>query len=605
MNNIYRNKLTYILIFIMMSLIFINAQQSPVHELAYSGFVTQKNGDAVNGTIAMQFALYDVSNDGVDIWHEFHDKVTVTDGEFSVMLGSIDPNYNPLTPEMFEKQLWLGIRLFGTAPAEYQYYDYANEYESVYNTETRGEMTPRIKLSMSPYAFHALSAEQAVNADRALTADHIEWKGLIDVPPGVAEAIKMQDGDVVKWNTATDTANNADQAANEALDKATAVEGWGNHNKVGYLTKEEDRLYVDSEAAKMQVGDVAKWNATKKTADDALNKANDVESWGDHRAAGYLKQSDINQLVSRIDQLEDFVTTLTTSKIEVTCQGNAVNSSTLAFKTYGVNGKDEKTITIYNRGVNDLGIYQISSNNSKFAITNTITKIPSFTSKTFKIIYSSSTSGVDQGQIMITNNSVAQPVFMFNVTGTCLKEIKGTKEYSTDGVFTVPDLENVSLSIKAYGAGGGGGGSYWYLGPPKRNCGEGGTAGDFVEKVIATEKNTSYRIVVGAGGQGGKSGKVSTGPPPEGSQKDAEAGQPGGDSIVYSSSGTQLFISTGGIGGRGATTATNYDYIGEYQIKGQGGNGHNPPEPGAPSYDRGDTGAGGAVIVTWTGYQYP
>ena len=98
----------------------------------YQGKLTNNSGLAVaDGTYAMEFKLYTQSSGGSAIWTETRsggNVVTVTNGLFSVMLGSV----TSLSSVNFNQPLYLGV-----------------------NVASDGEMTPRKALGTVPSAFEA------------------------------------------------------------------------------------------------------------------------------------------------------------------------------------------------------------------------------------------------------------------------------------------------------------------------------------------------------------------------------------------------------------------------------------------------------------------
>jgi hypothetical protein len=79
-----------------------------------------------NGSYSVVFSIYDVPSSGTALWEETR-SVDVTDGLFSILLGQIDT----IPSSLFDNpQLWLGMKV-GDDP----------------------EMTPRQRLTTSPYAF--------------------------------------------------------------------------------------------------------------------------------------------------------------------------------------------------------------------------------------------------------------------------------------------------------------------------------------------------------------------------------------------------------------------------------------------------------------------
>jgi microcystin-dependent protein len=93
----------------------------------YQGYLADSGGAAVNGPVSIVFSLYAVETSGAPLWSETQNAVTVTDGLFSVLLGSV----TPLGQSLFDgnPNLWLGVTVG------------ADE-----------EMTPREKLSSAPFA---------------------------------------------------------------------------------------------------------------------------------------------------------------------------------------------------------------------------------------------------------------------------------------------------------------------------------------------------------------------------------------------------------------------------------------------------------------------
>ena len=95
--------------------------------ISYQGKLTDMTGVGENDTLDMRFNLYDVATDGDSIWTTTVADVPVVHGLFNVSLGPVD------LP--FDEQYWLEIVVAG-------------------NT-----LTPRVKLTTSPYAFRAVVAD--------------------------------------------------------------------------------------------------------------------------------------------------------------------------------------------------------------------------------------------------------------------------------------------------------------------------------------------------------------------------------------------------------------------------------------------------------------
>ncbi|HPN35413.1 MAG TPA: tail fiber domain-containing protein [bacterium] len=98
----------------------------------FQGFLTDDSGAALaDGPYALTFSLYDVDNAGTALWTETQTDVMLSNGLFQVNLGE----KVPLTLK-FQEAHWLGIKI-GADP----------------------ELVPRIRLTASPYSFHAVHAD--------------------------------------------------------------------------------------------------------------------------------------------------------------------------------------------------------------------------------------------------------------------------------------------------------------------------------------------------------------------------------------------------------------------------------------------------------------
>jgi hypothetical protein len=79
--------------------------------VSYQGYLTDENGlpvdTTISGPIQMIFAIYDTADPLVTtpLWTETHSTVEVTQGVYSVLLGSV----NPLNSRDFNNQLYLGV----------------------------------------------------------------------------------------------------------------------------------------------------------------------------------------------------------------------------------------------------------------------------------------------------------------------------------------------------------------------------------------------------------------------------------------------------------------------------------------------------------------
>ncbi len=111
-------------------------------QINYQGKLTNSAGSPVsNGTYNMEFKLYVNNSTTTALWTETltgANKVTVTNGLFSIMLGST----TPFTGVDFDQTLYLGVNIGGTSTPSWD-----------------GEMTPRKILGAVPAAFIAKNAK--------------------------------------------------------------------------------------------------------------------------------------------------------------------------------------------------------------------------------------------------------------------------------------------------------------------------------------------------------------------------------------------------------------------------------------------------------------
>jgi len=93
----------------------------------YQGILKNASGTPVNGDVTMRFSLYSSLTGTASLWTELQSKVSVTNGRYGVVLGSVMP-----LALSFDTQYYLGMAV---------------------NTDP--EMTPRKALTAAPYAFRA------------------------------------------------------------------------------------------------------------------------------------------------------------------------------------------------------------------------------------------------------------------------------------------------------------------------------------------------------------------------------------------------------------------------------------------------------------------
>jgi len=134
MNNKLTTILLLLLFFIGTSFLRIETFADINRTIGFQGSVRNKTtSSAVNGNFDFVFKIYNVSSGGTALWTETRNganQITVTNSQFSVNLGSLTAFSNLI--DFNSDSLYLGI-----------------------NFNNNGEMTPRVKLSASTYAFNA------------------------------------------------------------------------------------------------------------------------------------------------------------------------------------------------------------------------------------------------------------------------------------------------------------------------------------------------------------------------------------------------------------------------------------------------------------------
>ena len=106
--------------------------------MSYQGHLNDDGGQPVTDTLDITFRLYDVETGGSPLWDEVVADVPIIDGSFSAELG--ETNSIDLS---FDTQYWMGLQVEGDPD----------------------EMTPRLKLHMSPYSAVTDSSDFAAYSD--------------------------------------------------------------------------------------------------------------------------------------------------------------------------------------------------------------------------------------------------------------------------------------------------------------------------------------------------------------------------------------------------------------------------------------------------------
>ena len=130
------------------------------HLIHYQGVLTDDAGIPLNTPQDLTFRIYKVESGGTLLWGETQNDVSVTNGLFSVLLGSVHP-----IDLAFDEDYWLEIEV------------------SVYDT-----LLPRMKLASVGYAFRAERADTTDHTLHAQRADTADWSDTSDYSLGALRA---------------------------------------------------------------------------------------------------------------------------------------------------------------------------------------------------------------------------------------------------------------------------------------------------------------------------------------------------------------------------------------------------------------------------------
>ncbi len=118
----------FLSLFIFSSFVF--ATGPAFQKIAFQGYLTDDNGDALSGTYALTLTIYDALTDGNALFTETHSSVAVTSGVFDLLIGDVSQIADD---SIFNGAIqYLGIKVDGGT-----------------------ELSPRTPLVAVPYAFTA------------------------------------------------------------------------------------------------------------------------------------------------------------------------------------------------------------------------------------------------------------------------------------------------------------------------------------------------------------------------------------------------------------------------------------------------------------------
>ncbi|OQY49662.1 MAG: hypothetical protein B6247_23070 [Candidatus Parabeggiatoa sp. nov. 2] len=160
----------------------------------YQGYLADASSNPLNTTLSMTFALYDSPTGGTPLWTETHPNVTITQGVFSVVLGSVVSFEN----DDIDGERYLGMTVGDDA-----------------------EMIPKEQLTSVAFAIKAGVAESVV--DGAVDTDKLAESAVTTdkVADNTVTTAKIADGAV----TGAKIADIAGHSATELADIASAGSG--------------------------------------------------------------------------------------------------------------------------------------------------------------------------------------------------------------------------------------------------------------------------------------------------------------------------------------------------------------------------------------------
>jgi len=158
----------------------------------FEGYLADSTGAPITGAHNLVFTIYDAATGGASVWTQSYPSVNVSNGLYSVQLGS---DSNPLTPATFNGQRWIEIKVDNVA------------------------MAPRIQINAVPWSLNAITTQQLqgnpISTTTPTTGQALVWNGTNWAPSSIANgnATSLQgnalastaplDKEVLSWNSTT------------------------------------------------------------------------------------------------------------------------------------------------------------------------------------------------------------------------------------------------------------------------------------------------------------------------------------------------------------------------------------------------------------------
>jgi hypothetical protein len=171
---VFYGALLCVLIFVAFNISLSNQASAAVginKQINFQGKVTNPNGTNVaDGSYTFVLALYSVSSGGSAVWTDT-ETLVVDDGIFQYNLGSDTVNAPlPGSVDFNSDNIYLGI---------------------TFNSDPAGEMTPRIRLTASPYAFNADEIDGLDSTEIVQLSPSLQQTGSINVSGNISSGATM------------------------------------------------------------------------------------------------------------------------------------------------------------------------------------------------------------------------------------------------------------------------------------------------------------------------------------------------------------------------------------------------------------------------------
>ncbi|MCP4119993.1 MAG: hypothetical protein GY737_32270 [Desulfobacteraceae bacterium] len=189
--NTHMNTLLVVFALILSNIGMVQAA-SPPTTINYQGYLTDDSSNAITGTVGILVKVYDASSGGSLLYTEIHSSVSVSSGQFSILIGSQNQSGAGTTWSSvdFGLALWLDITIDSdndtTVAAD------ATVGGATGDDET---LSSRVPLEPAPYARMALDVADSVTINSA-TINGAALSGTITGTPTFSDAVVLTQPDI-------------------------------------------------------------------------------------------------------------------------------------------------------------------------------------------------------------------------------------------------------------------------------------------------------------------------------------------------------------------------------------------------------------------------